>query len=260
MSSRRAVLQSSLAALVAPSAASAQAVPTVAAASDLFEALPPVAAAFREATGRQVRLSFGPTEAFARQIERGVGGYQLFLAADEAYVGRLQRLGKAQDAGALYGVGRIGLFTPAGSKVRGDGRLRDLPSAIRDGRLGRLLILNPAADPYGRATREALMRTQAWMPMQRQLVLAETLPQAAQLAISGTVQAAILPQTLARTPKVRTAGGFSLIPEEWHPPLRQRAVLLKGAGPTAEAFYRYLRSPVAREILIGWGFTLPGGR
>jgi hypothetical protein len=34
--------------------------------------------------------------------------------------------------------------------------------------------------------------------------------------------------------------------------------LLNGAGEVAEAFYAYMQSPAAREIMARYGFVLPG--
>jgi molybdate transport system substrate-binding protein len=48
-----------------------------------------------------------------------------------------------------------------------------------------------------------------------------------------------------------------LVPEADHPPLRQRMVRLKQAGPVAERFYRYLQGPEARAILGRNGFQVP---
>jgi molybdate transport system substrate-binding protein len=48
------------------------------------------------------------------------------------------------------------------------------------------------------------------------------------------------------------------LPESLHQPLRQRMVLIKGAGETARRFYEYLQQPAARKILTQYGFALPG--
>lgn len=260
MQSRRAALQLAIAAALAPRATHAQSAPAVAAAADLSDALPMVAAAFQKRTGKSVRLVFGPTAALARQIEKGGTAYELLLASDESYVQGLERAGRTANSGALYGIGRIGLFLPKGSKIRSDGRLRDLGAAAKDGRLQRLGILNPTGGPYGQAAKEALTRARVWTNVRAKLTLGETLGQASQHILSGSVQAAIIPMTLARNPKIDGAGTFSLIPAEWHHPLRQRAVLLKEGGQTAEAFYRFLRDPEARALFRRYGFVLPGGR
>jgi molybdate transport system substrate-binding protein len=58
-------------------------------------------------------------------------------------------------------------------------------------------------------------------------------------------------------PALRDRGVFALLPESLHAPLRQRMVLLKRAGATAERFYHYLRQPAARETLRQFGFAAP---
>jgi molybdate transport system substrate-binding protein len=35
-------------------------------------------------------------------------------------------------------------------------------------------------------------------------------------------------------------------------------VLMKGAGETAQAFYRYVQTPAARAVFRKYGFVLPG--
>jgi len=39
--------------------------------------------------------------------------------------------------------------------------------------------------------------------------------------------------------------------------LLQRMALLKNAGPVAEEFYAFLKTPKAREIMKTFGFILP---
>jgi molybdate transport system substrate-binding protein len=156
-------------------------------------------------------------------------------------------------------VGRIGLFVPRGSPVTADARLRGLATALRAGRVQRFAIANPEHAPYGRAAREALQRAGLWDAIAPRLVLGENVSQATQFATSGSAQGGIIPLSLALTPQVKAAGTFVLLPADWHRPLRQRAVLVKGAGPTAEAFYTYLHGREARAILARHGFTLPEG-
>lgn len=231
--------------------------PTIAAASDLNAALPEIAALFTRATGKSVRLTFGSSGNFTTQIENGAP-FEMFMSADEAYVQRLAAAGKTEGAGDLYAIGRIGLFAPNGSRLRVDGRLADLGRALREGRVQRFAIANPEHAPYGRAAQEALQRAGLWTAIQPRLVLGENVSQATQFATSGSAQGGIIPLSLALTPQVKSAGTFALIPAEWHKPLRQRAVLLRGAGPTAREFYAFVQGPQARDVFRRYGFVLPG--
>jgi molybdate transport system substrate-binding protein len=47
------------------------------------------------------------------------------------------------------------------------------------------------------------------------------------------------------------------VPEAWHSPLRQRAVVLRGAGAGARGFFDFLQGAEARRILARHGFRLP---
>lgn len=256
----RAWLALAAALILAPFARAADApAPAVAAASDLQAALPEVAAAFHRGTGGRVKLTFGSSGALTQQILNGAP-YEVFLSADEAYVRRLQAAGRTAGAGSPYAVGRIGLFVPRGSPVRADAALRDLGAAVRDGRVRKFAIANPEHAPYGRAAREVLQHAGLWNALAPRLVLGENVSQATQFAVSGAAQAGIIPLSLALTPQVKAAGTFVLIPADWHRPLRQRAVLIRGAGPTARAFHTFLQGREARAILARHGFSLPGGR
>jgi molybdate transport system substrate-binding protein len=231
--------------------------PAVAAAADLTYALRDIAQRFHSDSGRQVRLSFGSSGNFAQQIVHGAP-FELFLSADERYVQRLAKQGFTRDAGALYAIGRIVLFVPHGSPLKADAQLVDLGNALRDGRLKRFAIANPEHAPYGRAAREALQHAGLWERIQTRLVLGENASQATQFAASGSTQGGIVPLSLSRAPEIARLGMFALISAQWHRPLRQRMVLLKGADAVAEAFYRYLQTPEAREVFRHYGFVLPG--
>jgi hypothetical protein len=121
-----------LAALVMGSAAQAQTVPTVAAASDLKFALEAVAAQFQQQTGQSVRLVFGSSGHFKTQILQGAP-FHLFMSADEQFVFDLVDAGKTEDRGRAYAVGRIGILVPPGSPLKPDGELQDLAAALKDG-------------------------------------------------------------------------------------------------------------------------------
>lgn len=237
----------------------AEDVPVVAAAADLQFALEEISQTFTATTGRTVKLSFGSSGNFVRQLEQGAP-FQLFMSADEAFVFRLVKAGRTLDGGMLYATGRIALFVPHGSPLKADGSLADLRAALADGRLVAFAMANPEHAPYGQRAEEALRHVGLWEAIQPRLVLGENVSQAAQFATSGSTQGGIIAYSLAQSPRITRMGAFALIPEAWHRPLAQRMVLLKGAGPTAKAFYEHLQRPDARRILRQYGFGLPSER
>ena len=231
--------------------------PNVAAASDLKFALEEIAAAFTRDTGKAVTLTFGSSGNFLRQIQQGAP-FQMFLSADEGFVRQLAEAGKTVDDGTLYAVGRIVLFAPKGSPLKVDPELKDFRAALADGRIQRFAIANPEHAPYGRAAEQALRSQGLWEAVEPRLVLGENVSQAAQFATSGSAQGGIFAYSLALSQQVSDLGSYVLLPADWHQPLRQRMVLLKGADDTAQAFYGYVQQPAARTIFRKYGFVLPG--
>ncbi len=232
-------------------------VPAIAAASDLQFALEEIAVRFRADTSRDVKLVFGSSGNFVRQIEQGAP-FQLFMSADEGFIFKLAELGRSEDRGALYAVGRIVLFARNGSSFKPDPQMEGLKAALASGRLGRFAIANPEHAPYGRAAEQALKKFGIWTDMRTQLVLGENVSQAAQFSTAGSADGGIFAYSLALSPAVSKLGSYVLIPAETHDPLRQRMALIKGASETARAFYEYMQQSAAREIFKRYGFVLPG--
>lgn len=254
---RRTLIAAAAAFALAGSGRAEDAGPLVAAASDLHFAVVEIAEAFEAETGEAVRLVFGSTGNFARQIREGAP-FEIYMAADETFIADLHRDGFTRDAGALYALGRIVLILPEGSPLKPDGSLDDLAAALTDGRLARFAIANPEHAPYGMRAEEALRTRGIWEAIQPKLALGENVSQAAQFALSGSTQGGVIALSLALAPSIAARGAHVLIPQEMHTPLRQRMALLNSATPQAERFFAYMNGENARAIMRRYGFLLPG--
>ena len=232
--------------------------PLIAAASDLQFALAEILDSFRRDTGIEVRITYGSSGNFARQISQGAP-FELFMSADESFVFALAERELTLDRGELYATGRIVLFAPEGSPLIPDPQLEHLARRVADGSSGRIAMANPEHAPYGRAAQQALQALGLWQAVQPHVVLGENVAQAAQFAASGNADGGIIAYSLALAPALRDRGRYALIPESLHAPLRQRMVLLRHASPEAARLYEYLRSPASRAILARYGFELPEG-
>jgi len=230
--------------------------PLVAAASDLKFALDEIIARFERDTGLAVRVSYGASGTFARQIEQGAP-FELFMSADEGFVRRLEARGLTRDAGELYALGRLVIFTPTGSPLRADPTLEFLRARLGNGALGRFAIANPEHAPYGRAAEQVLRRLGLWEAIQPRLVVGENVAQAAQFASGGNAEGGLIAHSLALAPELQRRGSFALVASTLHEPLRQRMVLLRNASPGAVRLYEFLGSPAARALLASYGFTPP---
>ena len=232
--------------------------PVLAAASDLKFAVEQIATQFRSNTQQEVKLVFGSSGNFYRQIEQGAP-FQIFMSADESFVFKLADAGRTEDRGLLYATGRIVLFAANGSALKVDPQFAGLKAALSAGTIRRFAIANPEHAPYGRAAEQALKSMGMWETLRSRLVLGENVSQAAQFAAGGSAEGGIFAYSLALAPQIAKQGRYVLVPEEMHEPLRQRMVLVKGAGATARAFYRYLQEPAARAVFKRHGFVVPNG-
>jgi len=242
-------------AVVLPSAPAAQQPPTIAAAANLNFALTEVAAQFERTQGARVELVFGASGTLTRQIQDGAP-FEMFLAADEEFPNQLAGAGLTRDAGVVYAVGRLAIFAPKGSPLAVDARLEGLSRLVKAGGGGRFAIANPEVAPYGRAAEAVLRKRGLWDALRPNLVLGDSIAQAAQFATTGNAVGGLIASSLVLSPEFADRGTYAVIPEADYPPLRQRMVLLKRAGPVAAQFYAYVRSEAARAILRKHGFTV----
>jgi molybdate transport system substrate-binding protein len=149
------------------------------------------------------------------------------------------------------------LFAPKGSPLTVDERLEGLSRMVKAGKIDRFAIANPDIAPYGRAAEAVLRKHGLWDALRPRLVFGDTIAQAAQFATTGNAAGGLIAYSIVRAPGFGDRGTFALIPDEDHPPLRQRMVLLKKATSTAVAFYDYVRGPQARAILQKHGYGAP---
>jgi molybdate transport system substrate-binding protein len=157
----------------------------------------------------------------------------------------------------VYAVGRLAIFAPKGSPLTVDGRLEGLARLSRTGGVSRFAIANPDVAPYGKAAEAVLRKRGLWEKIRPQLVLGDTIAQAAQFAITGNAVGGLVAYSLVLGPGFADRGAYAVISEEDHLPLRQRMVLLKRASPAAAQFYTFLQGERARAILRKHGYGIP---
>ena len=232
----------------------------VAAASDLQTVMPAITERFQQSTGRQATVSYGSSGNFFTQIQNGAP-FDAFLSADIDYPRRLEEAGFADPGSVVtYGFGRVVVW------CRRDGPVdvqRGL-EVLADARVRRIAIANPEHAPYGRAAVAALRHEGLYDRVQSKLVFGENVSQAAQFVHSGNADAGIVALSLALSPALSTVGRYYEIPQSFHPPIEQGAVVVKSSSNKAAAreFLQFLRTPDSVRLLQLFGFaaTAPDGR
>lgn len=227
---------------------------SVAAAANLSFVLDALRERFSQAhPGIAVTTTFGSSGSLFAQLRRGAP-HDVFLAADMEFPSRLAAEGAADPATLFsYARGRLVLWTLREDLVVSNGLAVLKPESVR-----RIAIANPDTAPYGKSAKAALEHQGLWEGLRERLVQAENIGQAAQFVEGRHADAGLVALSLVRAPKLRTVGRWWLVPEDWHAPLEQGAILTRsGSTNTAAAtFLEFLRSPDARAVLSEFGFPI----
>ena len=233
--------------------------PIVAAASSLQFALEEAAAQFTQQTGHTLRLNFGSSGNFRRQIAQGAP-FELFLSADEGFVQALYDEGYVDNAGVIYARGRLAWVQPVGryyvpSEQAPLAGVQEAIAAWEEGQRLRIAIASPEHAPYGMAARDVLQKADLWEASEPLRVQGENVSQAMQFALSDEARGGLVAYSLAVAPALAERSEAVLMPETWHTPLRQRMVLTPQAGEVAHAFYEWLQQADAKAIFETYGFS-----
>lgn len=230
--------------------------PLIAVAANFSPAMEEIVRQFTISTGLKVRLTSGASGTLVRQIEQGAP-FELFLSADEDYVLKLYTEKLTPDSGRNYAIGNLVLYIPYGSHLD---KMQDIEKILRhliSENDYRIAMANPELAPYGTAARQVISRFANLHMLQQRIILGENVGQTAQFALTGSVDAAFLPYSLAITNIMQEKGYFELIPNEWYKPVYQRMVLLNNAGAAAQALYKYINSDAAKIVISKYGYTSP---
>jgi len=233
--------------------------PVIAVAANMSYAMTELIEQFQAKTGEQIRVSYGSSGNFTRQLLQGAP-YELFLSADKKYARQLAQKTKMIQSARVYVTGRIGFFAPHDSGIAAHAGLAEIVKALQFGQYQRLVIANPAHAPYGIAARQALQQAGVWALRRKRLLLAENAAQAAQFSIAGGVDVGMIPYSLALVPAIAEQGRFFLVPQSWHKPIEQHLLLMQDASETTKAFYAYLFSARSKTILEKYGYAYPKKR
>lgn len=242
--------------------------PLVALASSFRGPWPELMKAYQSETGQpEPRTSFASSGLLTTQIRHGAP-FELFLSADQMSVRQLQALGKTRDAGITLARGTLSLVwqrvsePPAtDSETSGTSAATDVVSTGLDAlRLKletaesfKLAMPNPRHAPYGIAARQALVSAGLWPLPSGYLLNAENAAQTLQFALSGAVDYAIVPDTLA-VQMPRSLQKMPLDAGSYETVIHQM-VLLNSAGPAAQQLFDWLQGESAAVILTRFGLT-----
>ncbi len=213
----------------------------------VFEVLGPY---FQRRTGIKLKMVYGSSGTLSQQIVNGAPA-DIFFSADYTFAERLVAADKADNINPYpYAKGLLVVWTRKDSPFNplsvDDLARKDLKSVA---------IANPATAPYGRAAIAAMSKLGLLQKASPHFVQAESVGQAAQFALSGNAQIALISQTIAYSPAYRAAGTSAMFPLSTYMEIRQCAVVMKGGAHRDQAhiLLNYITSDEIQNHLADLG-------
>jgi molybdate transport system substrate-binding protein len=222
----------------------------VAVAANFLATLQQVADRFNQQSVHHVIISSGSTGKLYAQIVHGAP-YEIFLAADAERPLRLEREGYGVSGSRYtYARGRLALWSRDAQGVDAEGEV------LRSAAMAHLAMANPRTAPYGLAAQQTLEHLALWRRWQPRIVQGEDIGQVLQFVDSGAAEMGFVAFSQV---KRRARGSYWLVPQAYHAPLEQQALLLRpGAhAGAARAFMQYLRSADVRRLIEDAGYDVP---
>ena len=247
-------LRLAFAALVASVAAPALADEVVVfAAASLKNALDAVAADYEAATGNTVTISYGGSNALAKQIIEGAPA-DIFVSAAETWMDKVEKAGLVVDGSRTDLLGNTLVLVAYGKDAApveiGPGF--DLAGLLGDGKLSMAMVESVPAGQYGK---EALETLGIWAAVAPAVAQSENVRAALALVSAGEA-----PFGIVYASDVLSAGNVTVVgtfPADSHKPIVYPGALLTGAADAADrAFFEALSIEAGDAKFAGQGFVI----
>ena len=222
----------------------------IAVASNFTAPMKQLVSEFESISGHQVSVSYGSSGKFYAQILHGAP-FVMFFSADQDKVNALT----AKDATVAntqftYAVGRLALWSNR------DGYEIPSEETLKQANFNKIAIANPKLAPYGLAAEQVITAFQLAKKLEGKLIRGENIGQTFQFVSTGNADYGFvaLSQLLANVSRV--TGGYWLVPQSLHQPIKQDAVMLKRGetNQAAHAFLSFMKSEAAADIIESFGY------
>ncbi len=224
----------------------------IATAANMQFAMVELTETFSKKTGIACEPILGSSGKLTAQVMAGAP-YDIFVSADMKYPQALYEKGLTKDQPRVFAHGQLVLWTMEQKAPR-------LPEALTDKELSHIALANPKTAPYGTAAQEVLQHLDLTELLEAKLVYGESIAQTNQFITSGAAQVGFTAKSVVLAPSLRSIGTWVDIPLDYYSPLEQGVVILKSKDqpkPGATAFYEFLFSDEAKEILNKFGYSSP---
>lgn len=221
----------------------------VAVASNFATTLAGLSPLFEQTSGHSLTISAASSGKLYAQIRHGAP-FDLLLSADEDKPRSLaEQFPETAQTRMTYAIGKLALWHPKHSVYS----LTDLINTNNS--VDIIAVANPRLAPYGLATRHTLA---ALSISPKRIVMGENISQTYRFIESGNAPLGFIALSQAIAAGLPDTQYFQ-IPETYHPPIRQDAILThRGvSNPAAQAFMHFLTTPEAQARIRQQGYDTP---
>ena len=208
----------------------------------------------KEYPDTKVQVILGSSGKLTAQI-KNAAPYQLFMAANMKYPEALYADKVAVTKPLVYAEGTLAYLS-----VKPQDFSKGLV-LLKETHIKRIAVANPKTAPYGKATQEALQNAKIYDEIKTKLIFAESASQTVSYTVTAANIGFIAKSSLYSSNMKQYKKGLNW--EEVDPalytPIEQGIVILKKGESNAEvkAFYDFMLSDEAKEILKRFGYRLP---
>lgn len=225
----------------------------IAAASDLRFALDDIISLYNSKNKSvKIAVSYGSSGNFYTQITQGAP-FDIFFTAESTHSDLLIKTNHTNNSNiSIYGRGHLVLWVSKDSSLDINQGL----NILKDSRIKRISIANPAHAPYGRAAESAFISSNIYNQIKDKLVLGENISQAFQFVQSGSADIGVVALSLAKASSMKDSGRYWNIPDNIFPPIIQKAIVLNSSKYQKESFsfVNFVLSE-GKAILTRYGFN-----
>ncbi|MDD2451697.1 MAG: molybdate ABC transporter substrate-binding protein [Sulfurovum sp.] len=202
----------------------------------------------------KVQVTLGSSGKLTAQIKNGAP-YQLFMAANMKYPEALYKDGIAVTRPLVYAQGSLAYLS---------NKQQDFTKGIaliKDATIHKIAVANPKTAPYGKAAIEAMKNGGVLEETEKKFVYAESISQTVSYAVTAADIGFIAKSSLY-SPKMahfKEGVNWADVDPKLYTPINQGIVVLKNGEKNSEvaAFYTFMLSAKAKEILLNYGYLVP---
>lgn len=224
----------------------------IATAANMQYAMEALTQSFTESTGITCELIIGSSGKLTAQIVEGAP-FDVFVSADMRYPEEIFRSGRGVDSPQVYAYGKLVLWSR-------DENIQPSLEILESDNIQHIAMANPQNAPYGIAAAYMLAHFRMDSTLQDKLVFGESIAQTNQFISTQAAQVGFTAKSVVLSPNIQGKGRWIELPSESYPPIEQGAIVVKRTESnqeTAQAFYDFLFSSKAHEILREFGYGVP---